>query len=150
MRVIAAACVIVAGFTTNARADWEYTKWGMTPEQVASASMGTVKLVPQRARFINEDDGWEIAAKGKYSAGPLTLDVGFIFDVQTGGLKCALYNANGAQATLLKETLTTRYGPPESRQSFIGAETLTWTKPDNIELTMGQKPVAAIVEHCAR
>src|SRR5260370_10938211 len=105
MRAILAATVIFAALAPQARADWEYTKWGMTPEQVAGASKGAVTVVPAANRYKNEDDHWEIAAQGTHSDGPLRLDVGVTFDTEAGGFKCVLYNASGQEATLLTAPL---------------------------------------------
>jgi hypothetical protein len=30
----------------TARAEWQYTRWGMTPEQVVAASGGKAELLP--------------------------------------------------------------------------------------------------------
>jgi hypothetical protein len=101
MRAMLAAIAIFVVLAPHARADWEYTKWGMTPEQVAGASKGAVKVVPAADRYKNEDDHWEIAAQGSHSDGPLSLNIGFTFDTKAGGLKCVLYNAAGQEAARL-------------------------------------------------
>jgi hypothetical protein len=51
MRSILAAMPIAVMLAPCARADWEYTQWGMTPEQVASASGGAVKTSPAADRY---------------------------------------------------------------------------------------------------
>jgi hypothetical protein len=149
MRVIPAAIAAIALLIPAARADWEYTKWGMTPEQVAAASKGEVKVVPVPQRYKDEDNHWEIAAQGTHIDGALRLDVGFAFDTQSGRLKCVLYNALGDQATPLKDVLVKRYGPPQSDENFAGTAMLKWSKPDAIELALAKNPVAAAVTHCA-
>ena len=149
MRLLAAAFLIASACAPYARADWNYTKWGMTPEQVADASKGLVKVAPVVGRYRNEDDHWEIAAQGTYIADTLNLDVGFSFDLRTGGLKCVLYNATGQQVGVLKDMIIRDHGPPAKDSSFGGARSLTWTTPDRIEFVIGQKPLAAAVTHCA-
>jgi len=139
---------MVLGFIPETFADWEYTKWGMTPEQVATASQGAVKIVPESERAGNEDDGWEIAAKGRYNYHSLVMNVEFAFDLDSGGLKCVFYNGSGPKSVLIKEMLTTKFGPPEATKRFVGVEVFTWSMPDHIELTMGTKPDSAAVEHC--
>lgn len=149
MRAILAAIPIFAAVVSSARADWEYTKWGMTPEQVVSASKGAVTVLPAADRYKNEEDHWEIAAQGSHKDGSLNLSVGFTFDTKAGGLKCVMYNAEGQAAALLKGTMIRRYGPPQKESSLFGSQTLEWTTPDHIEFVMGQKAVAAVVTHCA-
>jgi hypothetical protein len=147
MRAILAAIVIVAASAPHARANWEYTKWGMTPEQVVGASKGAVKIVPAADRY--KDDEHEIAAQGSHNDGPLHLDVGFMFDNKGGGLTCVLYNATGEDAAVLKAILIKRYGPPTKEGSFLSSQTLEWKTPDEIGFVMGQTPVADVVTHCA-
>ena len=131
-----------------AEADWAYTRWGMTPDQVVAASGGTVKMLPSAQRTRNDYDQWELAAEGRYMDGKLGLTVGFTFDTGKGGLKCVMYNALGADAEALRLALINRYGKPSSESSFAATHTLTWRTPDNIELVIGQNPVAAVVSHC--
>jgi hypothetical protein len=131
-----------------AMAHWAYTQWGMTPEQVVAASAGTAKLLPAAGRTRNEDDHWELSVEGTYRDGPLNLSVGFMFDTQSGGLKCVMYNATGADVTLLRDTLIGRYGKPVNESGFLSSRTATWRTPDNIEFTAALRPVAAVVSHC--
>jgi hypothetical protein len=146
-RVIAAVAVL-AWWAPPAKADWAYTHWGMTPDQVAAASAGAANVLPAAQRTRNDDDHWEIAAKGTYADGPLRLPVGFMFDTQRGGLICVLLNAIGPDAEALRQVLGTRYGKPTKDSHFLSAQTVTWHTPDNVELTIGQRPVAAVVTHC--
>jgi hypothetical protein len=132
-----------------ARADWEYTKWGMTPEQVASASKGAVSVVAPAARNRDEADHSEIGAQGAYASDQFQRDVEFTFDTRSGGLKCVTYNALGDDAIKLKAALISHYGAPSRESEFLGSHSSVWTKPDSIEYTLGQKPVAAVVMHCA-
>jgi len=120
----------------------------MTPEQVAAASGGTVKVLPAAQRTRNDDDHWELAAEGTYIDGTLRLPVGFTFDTERGGLKCVMYNAMGADVEGLRGALVKRYGKPSKESSFGASNTLAWHTPDEIELTLGQRPVAAVVTHC--
>lgn len=140
---------VAFGFPSVAVADWDYTHWGMTPEQVAAASSGAVKVLPAPQRTRNEEDHWEIAADGSHVDGPLSLHTGFMFDTQGGGLKCVMYNAFGAEVEALRMVLTKRYGKALDESSFASTQTLTWRTPDNIDFAAGERPVAAVVTHCA-
>lgn len=149
MRLLLAAIVFVSVLVPHARADWGYTKWGMTPEQVAGASKGAVKVVPVAGRYRNEEDHWEIAAQGTFRAATLTLDVGFTFDLKTGGLKCVLYNATGQDVEALKDMMIKDHGPPAKESNYGSARSLSWTTPDQIGLVIAQKAGTAVVTHCA-
>ena len=133
----------------QARADWEYTKWGMTPEQVASALNGAVSVVSPAERNRDDANHSEIGAQGTYTSDQFRRDVEFTFDTRSGGLKCVTYNALGDDAIKLKAALISHYGAPSRESEFLESHSWLWTKPDSIEYTLGQKPVAAVVMHCA-
>jgi len=143
---------VVAAFSiwlpSVAVADWAYTRWGMTPEQVAAASGDAVTVLPPAQRTRNEDDHWELAAEGTYTDGMLSFAVGFTFDTQGSGLKCVMYNAMGDDVEALRIAMGKRYGRPSAESSFDTSQTLTWRRPDNIELIIGQSPMAAVVIDC--
>lgn len=134
---------------SSANADWAYTHWGMTPEQVVAASSGTATVMPPAQRTREDADHWELAAEGTYVDNALHLSVGFTFDTQSGGLKCVMYNAREAEVTTLQQLLIKRYGKALKDSSFGGTQIMTWDKPDKIELVIGQRPLAAVVSHCA-
>lgn len=141
--------LLVALALVQARADWEYTHWGMTPEQVASASKGAVNEIPPAQR----DKGGitESAAKGTYSDGAMKMSVGFLFDTKTEGLICVVYSVlDAAQNEMLEAAMVKRYGPPD--HSFdvprMGKD-LTWkNKTDSIELVGGASGSPSQVTHC--
>jgi hypothetical protein len=139
---------IVAGSPSIAVADWAYTHWGMTPEQVVSATGGTVTLLSPSERTRNEADHWELAAEGTYAEGLLKLHVGFTFDTKKGGLECVMYNVMGEEVAPLQKSMVSRYGKPLHESSFASSTSMDWRTPDEIELVIGQKPLAAVVTHC--
>jgi hypothetical protein len=149
-RLATMSVALLVSSATASRADWEYTKWGMTPEQVAKASQGTVKVIPPDKRTRDAADQNEMAAEGKYLTEKLALDVGFMFDPAGGGLACVMYNALGDDALRLGKILAGRYGAPSKESDFMSSHTTLWIKPDEIEYTIRTKqPVAAVVSHCA-
>jgi hypothetical protein len=141
--------VVGLSMPSIAMADWAYTHWGMTPEQVAAGSEGMVKVLAPDKRTRNADDHWELAAQGTYSEGTLKLPVGFTFDTTSGGLKCVMYNAFDKDIGTVRAALGSRYGKPASESDFGSGSMATWKTPDQIDMVIGQKPVAAVVTHCA-
>jgi hypothetical protein len=134
----------------GARADWQYTHWGMTPEQVAAASKGTVKLVPEKDRprlppFVT-------AAQGEYQDGPLQLRTVFLFNIATNGLACVNFGViNHVYDDGFKAALTKSYGVPKTAAgpAFLGMTTLSWKTPtDTIDLTLS-KDDPAHAEQCS-
>lgn len=140
MRIESVAVIVglLALAPVDARADWEYTRWGMTPEQVASASKGAVAVLPEAKRKKVSEAHMENGAEGRYADGPLEMHVGFGFDDKTHGLRCVVYDVlDPKQSPELKEAMVKRYGPPDRTSKLEGIlETLTWDKTDHIELNL--------------
>jgi hypothetical protein len=152
MRSIVVAIPMFVMLAPQARADWEYTRWGMTPEQVVNASGGHVKLL-QGAEQRTVSPNMRHGARGTYSDGPVALQVRFTFDPLDGnGLNCVFYAVTDEQqGPALKDLMIKHYGQP-SRQggvASLGMADLTWEQPDNITLTMSNSD-PAFVTHCKK
>lgn len=144
--------LLVAAFllgTPAARADWGFTHWGMTPEQVVGASGGAAHLIAPSARQRVEPNDWELAVEGTISDGALKLDGGFMFDANGGGLTCVVYNAAGDDVEKLRAALVARYGRPLKDGDFGTFRDVTWKTPDDIEFASNKTPPTAAVTHCA-
>lgn len=145
MRSTIAALVVI--FTASpALADWEYTHWGMTPEQVAAASSGNVKVLPKSERQAAGDQS-VFAAMGSFPVGGRSLSVGFMFDTATGGLRCVAYNAMGDDVAMLKERLVEKYGQTKEH-SFGAGYSMDWKTPEPVEFAVNNNPPTAAVTHC--
>jgi hypothetical protein len=134
---VAAVLLLGAATTAPAKADWEYTKWGMTPEQVASASKGTVRVLPKAERKVIKEAKMESGAEGTYRDGMLELHVMFSFDTDGSGLKVIGYNVtDAAQNDLLKTWLIKKYGEPKNKSELevAGITSWDWSQPDDIEM----------------
>jgi len=152
VRVLCLSLGILIALVSGASANWEYARWGMTPEQVAAASKGMVKALPANARTTIAAANLRFAAEGTHRDGNVLLDVRFSFDATTNGLACVSYAVGDpAQNALLKEILIKRYGPPQTEGGLpaIGLQQLAWTKTDEITLmiTTGER---ASVLHCKK
>lgn len=134
-------------------ADWQYTKWGMTPEQVASASNGAVKVIPKAQRKRIEEARMENGAEGTFTEGALKLHVAFSFDTGGAGLNAVGYDVvDAAQNDLLKAWLVRTYGAPESKGGIpaIGLTTWDWSKPDEIEMNISKDTAAFVMQSKTR
>jgi hypothetical protein len=141
------AAVSVLGLQP-ARADWAYTHWGMSPDEVVAASNGRVQKLPAANRTRDDADHWELAAQGSYIDGTLNMPVGFTFDTKTGGLKCVMYNASGDDVAALRQSLEKHYGKAAEESDFMTTHSWIWRSPDAIEFVANQKPLAASVTQC--
>ena len=140
-----AVCAVVS----PAHANWAFTHWGMTPEQVVSASGGSAQILPPRDRTRMDPNHMEMTASGDYRDGALTYHAGYMFDTEGHGLVCVFYNVAGDDVQRLKDKLTAQLGKPQKDDNFGAMQDVTWTRGDNIELAIGQQPLAAAVTYCA-
>jgi len=84
----------------TARADWQYTRWGMTPDQVVNASSGTATR-----EAVSGD------LKAPYQSGDYKFEVTFRF--REGGLwSVDLAGVSGPQCYALTGDLKAKYGQP--------------------------------------
>jgi hypothetical protein len=94
-----------------ARADWQYTKWGMTPEQVIEASGGSVSKIPEAQRKGRSRPNFIGLLSGAYSAGDFQFKVDFQFSrnlLEMIGMNLIAYD----RCERLKNTLLSKYGAP--------------------------------------
>jgi len=147
---LTSVCVIATLLcATPALADWEFTKWGMTPVQVMAGSSGMVKAIPKDEIKRDDPDHWEISLRGDVKAKDRTRPASFMFDTATGGLRCVIYNALGSDATTLKQELLSKYGPGKE-DTFGDLQSIDWVTPDEISLGYNEKNRQATVMHCGR
>lgn len=148
-RVLYPVLAAVLAGAPVARADWGFTRWGMTPEQVVSASGGEAHLIAPAARYRDDSNGWEMAADGVFHEGGRALHGGFMFDTHGGGLTCVLYNATGDDVDRLRDGLIARFGRPREDSEFGAVRSLAWRTPDEVELAVNRTALTAAVSHCA-
>jgi hypothetical protein len=152
-RLAAMAAVGMAlciGHTGPAFADWAFTKWGMSPEQVAAASNGAIHVLPPGEQKRDEEDHWVIAARGDFKDGDVPLSPGFMFDTRNNGLICVVYGTTGKESDQFLPKLEQRYGKPAAQSEVFSMQTTTWHTPDDIELSVTTNSHAASVMHCQK
>ena len=137
MRTLVLVAVLLS-IAPAARADWEYTHWGMTPQQVVAGSHGTMKLLSAKEEARLPPN--VTAVSGTYKDGALELRVSFMFTIATNGLTCVNYGVNRHQDDeAFNAALIKRYGPPKKTGPFFGVTTLSWTTPtDKIDASFSE------------
>ena len=120
MKVWVAVPMLALLVPTAAKADWQYTKWGMTPEQVIAASDGAARPTSQPVVPMYQPIGGpsqaEIAASGPALRAPFTsgsrkFNVEFTF--KNGKLtEVTLSGVTGADCYALEGELEARYSVP--------------------------------------
>ena len=141
MRNIAAVAVILCSFAASlpAQADWQYTKWNMTREQVLAAAQGDAhadQVTKPRDRKIGDLD---CSLVGRYAAEGIQFKSNFCFDKAARLKLVTLVPPYGTCHTLEKK-LRAVYGKPSR-----GADTeiYVWRdakKRNRVQLGFGFSP----------
>jgi hypothetical protein len=124
---LALAGALLAVAAGPAAADWYYTRWGMTPEEVVAASNGAVRLgPPPEGKTYQNLTG---RALGTFRGAGANFHAFFHFDANGGLAKVALERIDGAACAELHAVLQRDLGRPMSsnRQSFATIE--AWNDP---------------------
>ena len=105
--VIVAVCAMAP---LAAKADWQYTRWGMSPAQVIQASQGAA------APFINAGDTAEQRSKvvAPYRSGRHTFRSRVVFDRSDRLAIVMLELSDPSRCPELYADLTQAYGPPQA------------------------------------
>lgn len=119
-------------FPATAHANWQWTQWGMTGEEVrAAAPTKVVPTTPEERSANSMSDGSQIALlSGRYSAGDFKFIVYFLFN--DNGLKCvSLKLADPSKSPALLSALIAKYGEGKdlTDQYMIGRR---WTADDQV------------------
>jgi hypothetical protein len=110
-----------------AKADWEYTKWGMTPQQVISASKN---LTRESSDLHPDSDGNITKLVAPYQSGKLSFEAQFGFDAtdrlssvtlvlkdKSAGMDmdmgADMKNMDKGRCHDLQVSVRTAYGPPQ-------------------------------------
>ena len=88
--------ILVSMGNLPAQAEWEYTQWGMSVEQVVEASEGSVIPVnPEEQFFFEDDDDQQTLLKTQWSKDGYSFDVFFNFDVSDSELSEIVFKSTG-------------------------------------------------------
>lgn len=130
MRKILLLTVVTLTLTTPAKADWQYTHWGMTPDQVAKASGGNVSVGSGTPG--DKYEGADIGAVGTYTSGEHQYDAVFYFkNDRLIDIHLKLKNATKKQWLVLKNSLDDLYGKPFKEIQYLMSLTTYHDKSKN-------------------
>ena len=149
MKLFGIALALICCGASAAKADWEYTKWGMTPAQVASAA----KQATKKSTDLHPDsDGNVTKLVAPYQNGKLSFEAQFGFDaadrlssvtlvlndkfagldMDMGGNSDMTMNMDHGGCHDLQASVKTKYGPPQGGGSAHMQYTIeTWQDPKN-------------------
>lgn len=139
--------LVLALSVRDASAGWQYTRWGMTPEQVISASRGTATWNVDEAPGPHVHQHALVVGRHAVDGMPFTLR--FLFGANDRLLRCvAVRLADNSKVNQFRSALLRIYGQPNSTEKIPGMEVLTWQKED--EITFTKWPDASYVAYCSR
>lgn len=124
MKIKAAAAALIGMVASEgAFADWQYTSWGMSEQEVLAA--GGDRLAPDGPASDDVFEGYENGASGIYQSGSYSFDASFHFKRSGLALVHLDMTDSSAQACIdLRQSLEGIYGDPYQRtdNSFIFAQ----------------------------
>jgi hypothetical protein len=111
--IVLTAVITAITWTTTAHADWQYTRWGMTPEQTLAASKGQLKRCEGGDCSGQTTDQDVAQLFGNYQSGELSFTAFMIFDKRTNTLSRVYLNLNAPEkGDSLIRALRLKYGEP--------------------------------------
>ena len=82
-------------FNIPAKAEWEYTRWGMSVDEVVEASEGAAIPVNPDEQFFFEDDTQQTLLQSQWSTDSYSFDVFFNFSVSDSKLLEIVFKSTG-------------------------------------------------------
>jgi hypothetical protein len=127
--------VTLSGFlcaASPALADWQYTKWNMTIDQVQRASGNRLRQpTPQEQRDYTVN-GTPPGLVGQYDTGTFQFRASFYFSVNGNLLSRAYLHLNDyTKARSLLDAMRGQYGNPLGESRSMGAATMRWRDEKN-------------------
>ena len=127
MRSLTLGAMLFLLLASALRADWQYTKWGMTEAEVVAASKGAAVPVPEA-----ESKKWTSAPRlsAPYNTGNFHFNAFFSLDAVTHGLKEVSLHLDGGfePAVALRNGLSEKYGKPGKEDGSMSANDSTSTR----------------------
>ena len=97
---LATTTILVSTIDLPAQAEWEYTRWGMSVDEVVEASEGAAISVNPEERILFEDDTQQTLLKTQWSKKGYSFDVFFNFSVDDSELAEIVFKSTGKNKDL--------------------------------------------------
>ncbi|HEY0833899.1 MAG TPA: hypothetical protein VGE72_08335 [Azospirillum sp.] len=128
--MLSAALAMLVAPSGPALADWQYTRWGMTPDEVKAACACTMDvLTPEEIQQYTYGKGRALL-KTTYTSGEHRFTARFVFGKSDGLLSRVelLLNAD-SDVFSLKRDLLEKYGKPSEEKKTKFSEMYWWHTP---------------------
>ena len=134
--------VAIGSWTLPAKADWQYTRWGMTKEEVVSASRSTVFAVTKSEKGNASERQYLLASS--YNTAGFSFQVQFFFNKQERLDLITLNLVPLKECESLRLKLTDIYGPPAvTNTEWVGPVSKWWDKPNaNVVTLLDSKTIS--------
>jgi hypothetical protein len=121
----------IALASTPAHADWQYSKWGMTAEEVLAASKGALKRCDPTSCEKQTTAKSAALLVGPYRSGSLQFTAFAYFDNATRKLDMVILNLKSPEKDTgeLIRAMMGRYGEPRSKDFSAISATYSWNTP---------------------
>ncbi len=143
MRRHAFASLVLVLIALPAAADWQFTKWGMTPEQVIKKSPVRLSRVPaaEADKHLNTSDEKGLAStlEGDWTSGSFRFHAYFQFDAGRHLAAVDLEIPDDAVAVDVANALEKKYGQP-TREDNSTPMFRSWETPSDIIYFHGPLP----------
>ena len=87
--------IFVSILNLPAQAEWEYTRWGMSVDEVVEASEGAARPVNPNEQILLEDDTQQTLLTTQWSTEGYSFDVFFNFSVDDSELSEVVFKSSG-------------------------------------------------------
>ena len=136
-------------------ANWQWTTWGMTLDQIIAKSNGGVRTTTEGERESHSvgtkaQPELKVAlAYAPYTTGKYEFDAWFLFDPRKKSLVCVYLNLKDKMlGQALRQDLMAKYGRSENSEDFFGKASNWFTEDDRI--IWQETAVGYSVEYCSR
>lgn len=136
MRYFSLVGAILAVWSAPASAHWQYTRWGMTPDQVIAASKNKAHIASDPA--MHGTDEARNLLDGKYQSQGLDFDINFLFDGDNKLSHVNLHLVTPADCPVLQGRLSNIYGPAKTSATPIINLAKWWDKQHGNVLVLMQ------------
>jgi hypothetical protein len=126
MRTLSLFGVALAVWSGPAAANWQYTRWGMSPDQVIAASKNKAHTASDPA--MHGTDEARNLLDGKYQSQGFDFDINFLFDPSNKLSHVNLHLVTPADCPKLQGRLSNIYGPPKTSATPIVSFAKWWDK----------------------
>jgi hypothetical protein len=145
LRFLAAIGAALLLGAAPSRADWQFTRWGMSADDAVAASRGSLRRVPFDQKYSRAD--LACVVRGNYSVDRDSFEAWLCFDAASK-LQLVALEKESCSPNLFdryRAALAARYGTGTGDQRSQYSERITWTDvPGNNSIGLSRFPLTEL------